>query len=102
MWISSSCKFFNGLNLPKENGERKVMGSNVSMDVCIQEDVFSCYTVVQELDKGKSRPATDVHESSSVTSAASTKRKRLTSYDFDPNYEIPNEKRPRQGKTPPR
>lgn len=70
------------------------------------EDVFSCYSVVQGLDKEKRalslnpsttqlRPAVDVHENSSVTSAASTKRKRLTFYDCDPNYGTPNEKRPR-------
>lgn len=68
--------------------------------------MFSCYSVVQGLDKEKCalslnpsttqlRPAVDVHENSSVTSAASTKRKRLTFYDCDPNYGIPNEKRPR-------
>ena len=64
--------------------------------------MFSCYRVVQELDKEKCslsinpsttqlRPAVDVYDNSSVTSAVSTKRKRLTFYDCDPS----NEKRPR-------
>lgn len=64
-----------------------------------QEEVFSCYRVAQEVEKEEKcsqlRAAADVYDNSSVTSAVSTKRKRLTFHECDPNYGIPNEKRPR-------
>ncbi|KAF5955511.1 hypothetical protein HYC85_008367 [Camellia sinensis] len=72
------------------------------------EDVFSCYNRMQELEMGKitipkciksadqSPGLRDAFENSSVTSALSTKRKRLTISGCDQNYGVPDEKRQQQ------
>lgn len=73
-----------------------------------QEDVFSCYNRMQELDTGKIKlphyilspnlspvqlKEADVFGNSSASSAVGNKRKRLKFNDSDQTYEMPDEKR---------
>lgn len=74
-----------------------------------QEDVFSCYNRMQQLDKEKMQSPECIISpnllpvqlkgadigSSSVTSGISTTRKRLKFSDYDHNNDIPDEKRSR-------